>query len=363
VWVTDSLQAGAVALAGVGFALPELKVALVMVALSASLAFRRSMPVVALAWAGAAAVVHALVLPGLTLSVVAVPMLVYSIARWSGRTLAWIAFGLGLSGAVAGPVCWLWGQGGFDYILMTIGGYAGVVIVAYVAGLRERDRADAQVVRRRLEFIQQEQRAEERIAAERNEIAREVHDIVAHSLSMIAVQAEGGRALVTKSPDRAPEVLSVIAEESRAALNEIRDLVGVLRRGKAVYRPAPRFDDVRELVDRLGDRAQLHVSGETRAIGPVLGLTVYRVVQESLTNFIRHAGPSAEVDVSVVLGEKSTDVTVRDTGLGSAASCDGKGHGLQAMRERVLARGGMLTAGAVLGGGYEVRAVFPVESS
>jgi signal transduction histidine kinase len=362
-WVTDSLQAGAVALVSVGFAVPNVEVSLLSLALSLSLVFRRSMPVVALVWAGVVAVAHAVLLPSLTLSIIVVPVLVYSTARWSDRLLAWVALGLAVAGAVAGPTWWLWSRAGVDAILVTVGAYAGVVIVAHVVALRERDRASAQVVRRRLEFIQQEQRAEERVAAERNEIAREVHDIVAHSLSMIAVQAEGGRALVMKSPARAPEVLTVIAEESRAALNEIRDMVGVLRRGRAAYRPAPRFEDVRELVDRLGDRAKLSVSGEVRPIGPILGLTLYRVVQESLTNFLRHAGPSARVGVNLVLGETSTTVTVRDTGLGSAAATDGKGHGLQAMRERVLARGGTLTAGAVSTGGYEVCAVFPMEST
>jgi signal transduction histidine kinase len=188
----------------------------------------------------------------------------------------------------------------------------------------------------------------EAAAEERNEIAREVHDIVAHSLSMIAVQAEGGRALAARSPDGAAAVLSEIADEARNALNEIRDMVGFLRQGRLPgvsshegHRPAPDLGDVRELVGRLGDRAGLRIAGRVRPIGPLVAFTVHRVVQEALTNFVRHAGPSATVQVTVAFGDDVVDVTVRDDGLGAAAAAsDGKGNGLHTMKERVLAHAG-----------------------
>jgi signal transduction histidine kinase len=362
VWVADSRFAAAVAVISVAITIQDPTASLLALALSSSLAFRRSHPVVALVWASAAAIAHALLLIYLTLSVVTVPVLIYSLARWSERRLAWTALGIGLAGAVAGPVWWLSSRSGFSDVLVTIAAYSGVVVVAHVFGQRERERADTQLVRSRLERIEQEQAFHAAAAEERNEIAREVHDIVAHSLSMIAVQAEGGRALVTHSPDRAPEVLTVIADESRAALNEIRDMVSLLR-GGATYRPAPGFEDVKELVDRLGDRAHLRISGRVGPIGPVLSLTLYRVVQESLTNFLRHAGPYAKVDITVGLADDTIHLTVRDNGRGAAATTDGKGHGLRAMQERVTASGGTLCTGPVSAGGFEVRAVFPLEPS
>jgi signal transduction histidine kinase len=362
VWAADSLFAATVAVISVAFAIQDPTASLLALALSASLAFRRTHPAVALAWGTAAAIAHALLLTNLTLSIVTVPVLIYSLARWSEPSLGWTALGIGLAGAIGGPMWWLNSRAEFGDIVVTVAANCGVVIVAYVFGQRERERANTQLVRRRLERIQQEQAFQAAAAEERNEIAREVHDIVAHSLSMIAVQAEGGRALVTRNPDRAPEVLTVIADESRAALNEIRDMVSLLR-GDAAYRPAPGFEDVKELVDRLGDRAHLRISGRLRPIGPILSLTLYRVVQESLTNFLRHAGPYAKVDVTVGLSDESTHLTIRDNGRGAAATTDGKGHGLRTMQERVTASGGTLFAGAVAAGGFEVRAVFPLEPS
>jgi signal transduction histidine kinase len=231
--------------------------------LSGSLAFRRTHPVVALVIGTAAAIAQAVLLKNLTVSVVAVPILVYTFARWFGRPLARSAVGLALMGAIAGPVWWLTSRAepvSTNDILLTVVAYASFIIVAHGFGELGRERAEAQaqrehdlVERRRLEFAEQ---ARATAAEERNEIAREVHDIVAHSLSVIAVQAEGGRSLVTRSPERAAEILSVIADESRSALNEIRDMVGLLRRGSLSapenYRPAPGLDDVKDLIDRVG---------------------------------------------------------------------------------------------------------------
>ena len=360
VWVADSLLAAAVAVISVAFALPSPLASFLALALSASLAFRRSYPLVALTWAFVAAVAQALLLTNLTVSIVAVPVLVYSLARWSSQGLGWAALGVGLLGAIGGPISWLNSRGEFSDILITAAAYSGVIIGAHVFGQRERERADTQLVRRRLERIEQDRAIQDAAAEERNQIARDVHDIVAHSLSMIAVQAEGGRALVTRNPDRAPEILTVIAEESRAALNEIRDMVSLLR-GHATYRPTPGLEDIKELTDRLGDRAHLRISGNPRPIGPVLSLTLYRVVQESLTNFLRHAGPYAKVDIIIGLADTSTHLTIRDNGLGSAAPTDGKGHGLHTMQERVTSTGGTLSTGPIPFGGFEVRAAFPLE--
>lgn len=378
VWVADTLLAVSVAAVSVVFtAVPELAASLVALVLNASLAIRRSHPALALAVGMSAAAAHALLSTSLPVSAIVVPILVYSLARWSGRTLAWTALGVALLGAVAGPVRWMTPPDelrGINEVLITIAAYAGVVVVAYVVGQRGRERAEAQIQRehgraerQRLELAEQERTARASAAEERSEIAREVHDIVAHSLSMIAVQAEGGRALVGRNPESAAEILSGIADESRKALNEIRDMVSFLRHGSFPggsspenYRPAPGFADLWELLDRLGDRAHLRVIGRERAIGAVVSFTIYRVVQESLTNFLRHAGSSAKVDVIVTFGDDTMDVIVRDDGRGAAATTDGKGHGLQTMRERVLAHGGRMTACPATGGGYEVHVSLPL---
>jgi signal transduction histidine kinase len=380
VWVADTLLAVSVAVVSVVFStVADPALSLVGLVLSASLAIRRSCPALALAVGMSAAAAYALLSTGPPVSAVVVPVLVYSLARWSGRTLAWTALGVALLGAVAGPVRWMTPQAeprSANDILITVAAYAGVVVVAYVVGQRGRERAEAQIQReheraerQRLELAEQERTARAAAAEERNEIAREVHDIVAHSLSMIAVQAEGGSALVARNPESAAEILSGIADESRKALNEIRDMVSFLRRGgfpggswPENYRPAPGFADIWELLDRLGGRAHLRVVGRERAIGAVMSFTIYRVVQESLTNFLRHAGSSAKVDVIVTFRDDTMDVIVRDDGRGATAATDGRGHGLHTMRERVLAHGGTMTARPVTGGGFEVHVILPLPS-
>nr|WP_052479071.1 histidine kinase [Kibdelosporangium sp. MJ126-NF4]CEL21828.1 two-component system sensor kinase [Kibdelosporangium sp. MJ126-NF4]CTQ92607.1 two-component system sensor kinase [Kibdelosporangium sp. MJ126-NF4] len=345
-WIADTVWAAALAVLSVAFAYPSLADCLLAVALCAALGIRRTYPAVALAFGTVAAVTQALVLTDVNLSILAVPTMVYSLRRWSGRTLGLFGLGVGLAGAVIAPVVWLRSTNARD-IGVTALCYALVIIVVYGFGLRVREREEAALALARAEA-----------AEERGEIAREVHDVVAHSLSLIAVQAEGGRSAAMRDPARAPEILDVIAEESRRALNEIRDMVTVLRKG-GLSSDQRGTAGVRELVERLGDRAQLTVTGDT---GPALGFTIYRVVQEALTNFLRHAGPHATVTVSVAVNNAHAEVTIQDNGHGAVATTDGKGHGLATMRERVQARGGTLSVGPVATGGYRVHATVPVTS-
>ncbi|ONI84461.1 hypothetical protein ALI144C_15020 [Actinosynnema sp. ALI-1.44] len=328
------------------FAYPYPAGCLLALPLCAALAIRRTWPVIALVVGAVAAGVQAVVLTQVTVSILAVPIMVYSLRRWSGRTLGVISLGIALLGAVAAPVIWLQGTSARD-IGVTVLCYALVIVVAYGVGLRVREREEAALATARAEA-----------AEERAEIAREVHDVVAHSLSLIAVQAEGGRSKAMRDPASAPAILGVIADESRHALDEIRDMVTVLRKG-GVSNDQRGAAGIQDLVARLGDRARLTVVGE---IGPSMGFTIYRVVQEALTNFLRHAGPLATVAVTVAVDNAQAEVTVQDDGLGTAASTDGKGHGLTTMRERVQARGGTLTAGPLATGGYQVRATVPVMS-
>jgi signal transduction histidine kinase len=365
----------AVGLAAVGIAgYPRLPNAALVVAMCAPLVLRRAYPWAALAASSVAAAAHVVVLSDPTVSVVAVPVVVHSLARWSTIGAARAALAVGLTGAVVGPARWLTGHpepptlGGWA---TSIAGTGAVVVAAFVAGRRAREREELReqrererAERQRLALAERERAVRRAADDERHEVAREIHDLVAHSLAVIAVQAEGGRAMAVRHPHRSAEILAVIADTSREALDELRRVVAMLRRHERVplanYRPAVGLDDVADLVARLDGRALLCVRGDRRGVGPLVGLTVYRIVQESLTNVLRHAGPAARAEVAITITGREVTVRVRDDGRGGAADSDGHGTGLVAMRERVQLHDGTLTHGPRAGGGFEVRAVLPV---
>ncbi|WP_168207318.1 sensor histidine kinase [Microlunatus elymi] len=345
---------------------------------------RRRYPRTALAVATVGALGVLVASPMPAVAIITVPLLIYTYARWFDRTLARLALGIGLIGSILGPLRWLVTDSSLREVLvhvgvlmMTVLACAGMVCLAYVLGSRRRERSEraaqsieARIERERLLAAEQEQRARVASINERNRIARELHDIVAHSLSVIVVQAEGGRALAAKRPQMAPEVFSTIADTSREALSEMRQMVGLLRSGGAPgegrvdgssdgYLPTPGLDDLPELVARTADSVELTEYGARPVVSQALGLTVYRVVQESLTNVLKHGGPSARAAVGVTYAPNGIGIRVVDDGHGSQASSDGKGHGLRGMRERVTLHHGTLTAGPRRGSGFEVLAWLP----
>ncbi|MFE1594402.1 sensor histidine kinase [Nocardia sp. NPDC058705] len=189
------------------------------------------------------------------------------------------------------------------------------------------------------------QLAERAAADERRRIAREMHDVVAHSLAVMVSHAEAGRLVVPNSPERAAEILTTIADSGREALTEMRGLLGVLRDESASTEPQPGLDDLPALVERVrasGVDIELSTDEQLRTT-PAVGLTIYRVVQEALTNVARHAGhrPRARVSVTAV----GAGIVVRVTNTGSSTEATGIGKGLVGMRERVDAVGGTLSAG------------------
>ena len=222
-----------------------------------------------------------------------------------------------------------------------------------------------------------EERAGRATLSERLRIATELHDIVAHHISVAVIQAQAAQRVVGSNPARAKTAMADVERTSRTALEEMRRLLGVLHSGEpgaaafpvpdAAYAPALGLVDIDILAERLR-RAGLNVSvvqhGKVAGVPDDVGLTVYRVVQESLTNVLKHAGPAAvtvEVDVGDRLG-----VTVTDDGRGASASLSGvpgAGRGIAGMRERVAAAGGKLSAGPKPGGGYQVRATIPMGGS
>ncbi len=349
-------------------------------AMVASIAWRRKAPMFML---GTITVGGLLVLASshqMVPGVVVVPLAAYSVARWvPGRSSRWTLL-IGGVASVLAPIRW---TGTFGPImssdtsrLVAIGVLvvmcAGSVIAPYAMGRRvlesvrlmEQRRA-AEAEREAHTLAEREQQLRIREAQSRAQIARELHDIVAHSLSVMIVQAEGGRALAGKRPDAAVEALDTIAESGREALSEMRRIVSVLRGapdGTADYAPTPGVDDIADLVNRAGLPADYRVVGDPEHLPQTLGLTAYRVVQEALTNVLRHAGPDAAVNVTLTYAAGSLVVEVADDGQGSDATSDGQGTGLRGMRERVEAMGGRLTAGPRPHGGFLVRASLPIHA-
>ncbi|MFE2752141.1 sensor histidine kinase [Actinosynnema sp. NPDC059335] len=217
-------------------------------------------------------------------------------------------------------------------------------------------------VRRSYEAREAAEAASRALTEERMRIARELHDVVAHSLSLITVKAGVAAHVAPAHPEEAREALEVIERTSRGTLVEMRRLLGVLRSedARVELAPMPGLADLPELVSRAslaGVDVSLSVSG---SLPEALGLTVYRIVQESVTNVVKHAAP-ASCEVSVVVGDDSVRVCVVDDGPGERVLAGGGGgHGLIGMRERVAVYGGTFSAGPLAGRGFAVRAEVPL---
>ena len=209
-----------------------------------------------------------------------------------------------------------------------------------------------------------EERAARAIADERARIARELHDVVAHSLTVMVIQAGAARRIVDSQPERVVEVADTIKRMGREALDEMRRLVGVMGDDGvgAALAPQPTLAELESLVERArgaGLDVQLEVRGERVPLPPGVDLSAYRVVQEALTNTIKHArASSARVVVAFADGE--LELTVADDGAGGESLVPSGGQGLAGMRERVTLYGGEFAAGPRDGGGFEVCARFPL---
>jgi signal transduction histidine kinase len=208
----------------------------------------------------------------------------------------------------------------------------------------------------------EEERSKRAIADERVRIARELHDVVAHTLSVIVLQAGAGRRIAPEQPERGARVLAGIEALGREALGDMRRLVGILRTGpERDHEPQPSLQRLPELADRVrsaGLNVSVRTEGEARPLPPGVDLTAYRIVQEALTNTLRHAG-AGRAQVVVRYGGAGVEVEVTDDGRGPSPNGAGGGHGLAGMRERVGMFGGELEVGAHEGGGFRVRALLP----
>jgi signal transduction histidine kinase len=207
--------------------------------------------------------------------------------------------------------------------------------------------------------------AEAAIADERGRIARELHDVVAHAISVIVLQARGGRKLLDSEPAEAREALDAIERTASQALVEMRRLLGLLRESDAGLALAPqptleRLDDLVERVREAGLPVEVAIEGTATELPPGVDLSAYRIVQEALTNALKHAGP-ATARVVVRYREDELVLEIADDGVG-ATNGDGGGHGLAGIRERVTVFGGNVQAGSHPEGGYAVRARLPYTS-
>lgn len=246
--------------------------------------------------------------------------------------------------------------------LLNLGTNAIMFLAAYALGTSARAR------RNRIEMLEERARrlAEEHdavAARERERIAREMHDILAHSMSLVVVQAEAGPIAMRTDPGKAEEVFDTISATAREALAQLHRVLSVLRSDEVSREPQPGLDALPALVAsvrRAGLEAKLEEDGHRRPIPPDLAATAYRIVQESLTNTVKHARAS-QVHVRLEWRDSALNLEIHDDGLGPADDGVPSGRGLIGMRERVAAVGGALTTGPGPGGvGFRVAASLPI---
>lgn len=296
---------------------------------------------------------------------VAFPIAIYSAARFGNARWGRVGLIIGVVASMVATLDWwdldanvpvqqmatLW------LLLMAF------VLSPWAVGTTLRTRQEyLQAVIERGRRIEEEATTKVALAAseERARIAREMHDVVAHGLTTMIVQADGARYAATARPEVAAEALEDIAEAGRDALKQMRQMLGLLRSDATGTAPAAGLAEIPALVDSPDVDSTL--IGLDRPVSSSAALTTYRVVQEALSNVRKHAGPNARVRLSVTVDEDpdgDIEVLVEDDGHGAAADDDGHGLGLMGMRERIDAQGGTLEVGPRPGGGFRVHAKMP----
>jgi signal transduction histidine kinase len=339
---------------------PRWVVVLASLALSLPLAARRRYPLAVELVVGAVAVAMAAwlvngyegVSPLIPVLIAAYSTAVHARGRAALAGLAVALVVPGLIALVMGST--VWGDYVFPNLILGLGWLAGWLVRSRTE-LAARLHEEAVRAEDERELL-----AEIAVADERRRIARELHDIVAHSMSVMVVQAGGARRILDRDPARAADAAAQIERTGREALTEMRRLLGVLG-VDAERTPQPGMDQVDELVGRAraaGLPVELEVEGDRRRLPAGVDLTGYRIVQEALTNTMKHAA-SAPTSVRVRYGNDALELQIADRGT-VAPRLDDPGHGLIGMRERVRVVGGALHAGPRAGGGFDVRARLPL---
>jgi signal transduction histidine kinase len=335
------------------------------------LIFRRRWPIGTFVFAAAFGVIAFFAGPlGFSEAVPAYLFLLYTVAAYRARRYSIPAMvvvfvggmiQIGLRNAGGGPE--------FNWRNFLVGGIliGGLTGLFWVIGDSMKYRREYYVkLEDRAERLERERDAQAQIAAaaERARIARELHDVVAHNVSVMVVQADGASYALDDDPESARKALLAIAQTGRTALTEMRRMLGVLRSADdvGVYAPQPGIEQLGDLLEQVraaGLAVTLTVEGVPREMPTGLALAVYRIVQESLTNTRKHGGPNAKATVALVYTEDSLVLRITDNGRGELAPGDGAGHGMVGMRERVNVFDGTLEAGPRPGGGYAVEAMLP----
>jgi len=212
--------------------------------------------------------------------------------------------------------------------------------------------------------VERDTRAREAVAEERTRIARELHDVVSHAISLIVVQARGGRRLLDEDPGETRRALDVIERAGSEALQEMRRLLGLLRQDDTGISLAPqpslrRIDQLVEAIRSSGLPVEVAIEGDPVDLPPGVDVSAYRIVQEALTNALKHAGP-ARARVTVTYASDAVDLAIVDDGAGDAGADGNGGYGLAGMRERVAIYGGELESGIRPHGGYALRVRLPL---
>lgn len=294
----------------------------------------------------------------------------YAMASRRGGVRSLVAFGVLEGGIGLATVRWSLQDRG----LATFVSLSAMATAAGVIGANARTR------RGQVEYLQdravrlereRDQRAQLAVAGERARIAREMHDIVTHNLSVMVALADGAAFAVERSPERAAAAMRQASSTGRQAITDMRRFLGVLRDDEpdALRHPMPGIAQLGALVEQVraaGLPTRLEVTGETATVPVAAQLTVYRLVQEALTNSLKHAPAGARADVRLVCGREELVVVVVDDGAGMPAAKAGRegavGHGLAGMRERAAAYGGRLSAGPRPGGGWQVVAMLSLSA-
>ncbi|MFC8227291.1 histidine kinase [Streptomyces sp. NPDC057287] len=353
-----------------GARVPEPSSVLLMVLGAGALVLRRRRPMAVLVATGLLCVVEFLLIDPPAPVVMSAVIALFTVAASTDRPTTWrvgllTMGGLAMAAMVAGTTPW-YSQENLGVLAWTgLAGAAGDAVRsrrAFIDAIRERaERAERT----------REEEARRRVAEERLRIARDLHDVVAHHIALVNVQAGVAAHVMDKRPDQAKEALAHVREASRSALNELRTTVGLLRQSgdpEAPTEPAPGLAVLEPLVDTFrnaGLPVEVACTDPDSPLPAAVDLAAYRIIQEALTNVRKHAGAGAKAEVSVVRVGGTAEITVLDDGRGPhplPAPADGGRHGLIGMRERVTALGGTLTAGARYGGGFRVHAILPVTS-
>ena len=309
----------------------------------------------------------------------AFPVIIYTCAsngaRWSSR----LALTAGLAAAPVSMIRWPPHDENSTVWTTLIQTFFLTVIFAlsWVIGDRLRTRrAYYAELEERNARLHREREAQSRaaVAAERARIARELHDVVAHNVSVMVVQADGAAYVLDAAPDQAKQALATISSTGRQALAEMRRLLGLLRAGDDAggeYVPQPGVDQLADLIDQVrgaGLPVRFEVAGDARPLSSGVELTAYRIVQEALTNVRKHGGDGASASVLLGFGDAALDLLIEDDGRGARHELyeqggrDGLGQGLIGMRERIGMIGGTLDAGPRPGGGFRISAVLPLKT-